>query len=155
MFYQLDDYFTNKGYELLHSAGFMTIAGEPDWFEDEGEDEEDDDDSDDEDEYDSDEEDGDTYDVVSPSIGWSLMLVVACIDARSIGWPPRLVSQPLPSPTKTTPACEPCNTTGGAGAGEQGALGGQRAGGPHLRRGVRGRHVPRRAAVGQGRCVAG
>ncbi len=61
MFYQLDDYFTNKGYELLHTAGFLTIAGEPDWFEDE-EYEEGDEDSDDE--YDSDEEDGDTYDVV-------------------------------------------------------------------------------------------
>ena len=26
MFYQLDDYFTNKGYEILHTAGFLTIA---------------------------------------------------------------------------------------------------------------------------------
>jgi hypothetical protein len=72
MFYQLDDYFTNKGYELLHTAGFLTIGGEPDWFEDEEDDEEGDDDSDDE--YDSDEEDGDTYDVVRGSssrrMGW-------------------------------------------------------------------------------------
>lgn len=56
MFYQLDDYFTNKGYEILHTAGFLTIAGEPDWFDDEeleeGEEEEDSDD-----EYDSEEED--------------------------------------------------------------------------------------------------
>lgn len=67
MFFQLDDYFTNKGYELLHTAGFLTIAGEPDWFEDEDGDDDDDDDDydDDDDEYDSDEEDGETYDVVS------------------------------------------------------------------------------------------
>ena len=63
MFYQLDDYFTNKGYELLHTAGFLTIAGEPDWFEDEDDDEDEDGDSDDE--YDSEEEDEETYDVVS------------------------------------------------------------------------------------------
>ncbi|GAB5032968.1 Hypothetical protein NocV09_01101580 [Nannochloropsis oceanica] len=54
MFYQLDDYFTNKGYEILHTAGFLTIAGDPDWFDDDDVVDEDDVDSDDE--YDSEDE---------------------------------------------------------------------------------------------------
>ena len=54
MFFQLDDYFTNKGYEILHTAGFLTIVGEPDWFGDDDEVDEDEIDSDDE--YDSEDE---------------------------------------------------------------------------------------------------
>lgn len=34
MFYQLDDYFTNKGYEILHTAGFLTIAVRKDFDDD-------------------------------------------------------------------------------------------------------------------------
>lgn len=59
MFYQLDDYFTNKGYEILHTAGFLTIAGEPDWFDDDDDYEDDSDDEYDDDEEDSDDEDDD------------------------------------------------------------------------------------------------
>ena len=55
MFYQLDDYFTNKGYEILHTAGFLTIAGEPDWFDDDDDMDEDEDEESD-DEYDSEDE---------------------------------------------------------------------------------------------------
>lgn len=64
MFYQLDDYFTNKGYEILHTAGFLTIAGEPDWFDDDDVVDEDEIDSDDE--YDSeDEEEEDEVEVAA------------------------------------------------------------------------------------------
>ncbi len=56
MFYQLDDYFTNKGYEILHTAGFLTIAGEPDWFDDDEDMDMDEDEDDSDDEYDSEDE---------------------------------------------------------------------------------------------------